>query len=219
MSAGTQPAQVVGRVGERRDAGLIAAAETRLNAVLEIVCAALVVVETLILLVGVIWRYGLHRPLVWSDELAYTLFLWLGMLGAALAVRRSENLRMNTVVNLLPAGLRALAEPFALAVTLAFVVLLFAKGFSAVGTHDRKKRAIVMGALTGCFAIAVHSFVEFNLQVTANAQLFRALAALATIERKKHSRHEDELALGLNGSGLREVAVGLTEIVGVDLLL
>lgn len=124
MSAGTQPAQVVGGVSERRDARLIAAAETRLNAVLEIVCAALVVVETLILLVGVIWRYGLHRPLVWSDELAYTLFLWLGMLGAALAVRRSENLRMNTVVNLLPAGLRALAEPFALAVTLAFVVLL-----------------------------------------------------------------------------------------------
>lgn len=75
---------------------------------------------------------------------------------------------------------------------LAFVVLLFAKGFSAVGTHDRKKRAIAMGALAGCFAIAVHSFVEFNLQVTANAQLFLALAALATIERKKHSRHEDE---------------------------
>ncbi|HMV49943.1 MAG TPA: O-antigen ligase family protein, partial [Blastocatellia bacterium] len=38
------------------------------------------------------------------------------------------------------------------ALMLAFVVLLFAKGFSAVGTHDRKKRAIVMGALTGCFA-------------------------------------------------------------------
>ncbi len=75
---------------------------------------------------------------------------------------------------------------------LAFVALLFAKGFSAVGTHDRKKRAVVMGALAGCFAIAIHSFVEFNLQVTANAQLFLALAALATIERKKHSRHEDE---------------------------
>jgi O-antigen ligase len=75
---------------------------------------------------------------------------------------------------------------------LIFVVLLFAKGFSAVGTHDRKKRAIVMGALAGCFAIAVHSFVEFNLQVTSNAQLFLALAALATTERKKHSRHEDE---------------------------
>ena len=39
-------------------------------------------VETLILFVGVIARYVLHRPLVWSGELASTLFLWLAMLGA-----------------------------------------------------------------------------------------------------------------------------------------
>ena len=46
------------------------------------------------------------------------------MFGAALAIRRSENLRMNTVVNLLPGKLRAFAEPFTLAVTLAFIVML-----------------------------------------------------------------------------------------------
>jgi hypothetical protein len=37
----------------------------------------------------------------------------------------------------------------------------------------------------GCFSIAVHSFVDFNLQVTANAQIFLALAAIATLERNK----------------------------------
>lgn len=78
------------------------------------------------------------------------------------------------------------------AIMLAFVILLFARGFSAAGTHDRRKRAIVLGALTGCFAIAIHSFVEFNLQVTSNAQMFLALAALATLDRRKHSSREDE---------------------------
>jgi len=91
---------------------------------LELLCATLVVVETLLLFAGVIARYVVHRPLVWSDELASTIFLWLGMLGAALAIRRSENLRMNTVVNRLPATLRAFAEPFTLAITLAFIVVL-----------------------------------------------------------------------------------------------
>lgn len=125
MSASTQPdAQVADRIIERKNLSAVAAAEHAVAAVLEFLCAALVVIETLILLVGVFFRYILHLPLVWSDELAYSLFLWLGMLGAALAVRRSENLRMNTVVNLLPERLRALAEPFALAVTLAFVALL-----------------------------------------------------------------------------------------------
>jgi tripartite ATP-independent transporter DctM subunit len=106
-------------------APLAAAVDRGMGRTLELVCVALIVVETLILFAGVIARYVLHRPLVWSDELASTLFLWLGMLGAALAIRRGDNLRMNTVVNRLPASLRAYAEPFSLAVMLAFIVVVF----------------------------------------------------------------------------------------------
>jgi O-antigen ligase len=71
-------------------------------------------------------------------------------------------------------------------IALAFVILLFARGFSAAQSRDMENRAITMGALAGCFAIAVHSFVEFNLQITSNAQLFLALAALATSKYKYH---------------------------------
>jgi tripartite ATP-independent transporter DctM subunit len=107
-----------------RAGGFVAAVDRGVGRTLEVLCTALIVVETLILFLGVIWRYLLHKPLVWSDELASTLFLWLGMMGATLAIRRSEHLRMNTVVKLLPARWRELAEPLALAVMLAFVVLL-----------------------------------------------------------------------------------------------
>jgi O-antigen ligase len=65
-------------------------------------------------------------------------------------------------------------------VLLGFVILLFARSFAAMQTRDPVQRAISLGALAGCFGIAVHSFVEFNLQVTNNLQLFLALAALAT---------------------------------------
>jgi O-antigen ligase len=65
-------------------------------------------------------------------------------------------------------------------VMLAFLALLFVRSFKALQTRDLLQRSITLGALAGCFGIAVHSFVEFNLQVTANAQLFLALAALAT---------------------------------------
>ena len=33
---------------------------------------------------------ALHDPLIWSDELASTLFIWLSMLGAVLALDRGE---------------------------------------------------------------------------------------------------------------------------------
>jgi O-antigen ligase len=78
------------------------------------------------------------------------------------------------------------------AIALVFIVLLFARGFITLQTHNRQKRAVAMGALAGCFAIAVHSFVEFNLQITSNAQLFLALAALATTGRHKHRDQDDE---------------------------
>jgi O-antigen ligase len=67
---------------------------------------------------------------------------------------------------------------------LSFLVLLLVCGFRALQTRDKRRRALVLGALTGCFAIAVHSVVDFNLQVTANAQLFLALCALATTQKE-----------------------------------
>jgi len=89
------------------------------------------------------------------------------------------------------------------AIALVFVILLFVRGFSTIQTHNRQKRAVVMGALTGCFAIAVHSIVEFNLQITSNAQLFLALAALATTGRhKQQEQEESEHALQLHKSKL-----------------
>ncbi len=71
---------------------------------------------------------------------------------------------------------------------LAFLILLFVSAFKSAQTRDRHHRALTLGALAGCFAIVVHSFVDFNLQVTANAQLFLALCALATTTRQSTNR-------------------------------
>lgn len=80
-------------------------------------------------------------------------------------------------------------------VMLAFLVLLFVRSFAAMQTRDLLQRSIALGALAGCFGIAVHSFVEFNLQVTFNAQLFLAMAVLATTkssEEKIESQAESK---------------------------
>ena len=61
---------------------MLQAADRAVGMVAEIACAILVASEIVILFAGVIARYVLHRPLVWSDELASILFLWLGILGS-----------------------------------------------------------------------------------------------------------------------------------------
>ena len=63
--------------------------------------AALVLLEILVLLGGVVSRYAFHHPIIWTDELASTLFLWLAMLGSAVALHRAEHMRMTAFVGML----------------------------------------------------------------------------------------------------------------------
>src|SRR5467141_5337796 len=81
-----------------RPRSFAASLESALGMVVEIPAALLVVAEIVILFAGVVARYGLRSPLIWSDELASILFLWLAMLGAAVAFRRSEHMRMTAIV-------------------------------------------------------------------------------------------------------------------------
>ncbi len=101
-----------------------AAAQRVLARCLEVPVALLVAADIVVLFAGVVARFVLHRPLVWTDELASMLFLWLAMLGAALAFHRVEHMRMTALVDRLsPAG-RALLDLIAVAASLAFLLLL-----------------------------------------------------------------------------------------------
>jgi tripartite ATP-independent transporter DctM subunit len=90
----------------------------------EIPAALLVVTEIVILFAGVVARYILHSPLIWSDELASILFLWLAMLGSAVAFHRSEHMRMTAVVANARPGMRAYLDVVATCAALAFLVLI-----------------------------------------------------------------------------------------------
>ena len=95
-----------------------------LGAAVEILAATLVAAEIIILFSGVVARYVLNRPLIWSDELASILFLWLAMLGAVIAFRRDEHMRMTAAVGGLPSQTRATFDLFATCAALAFLLLI-----------------------------------------------------------------------------------------------
>ena len=107
-----------------RRRSLAASLESVLGMLVEIPAAILVVAEIVILFAGVVARYGLHQPLIWSDELASILFLWLAMLGAAVAFRRSEHMRMTAVVANTKPAMRAYLDVVATCAALAFLLLI-----------------------------------------------------------------------------------------------
>ncbi|MFQ3457200.1 TRAP transporter large permease subunit [Bradyrhizobium sp. UFLA01-814] len=98
--------------------------EALLGGGVELAAALLVFAEIVILFAGVVARYGVQRPLVWSDELASILFLWLAMLGSVIAFRRNEHMRMTALVNKMAATQRAFLDVFATGAALAFLLMV-----------------------------------------------------------------------------------------------
>src|SRR6478672_7698465 len=95
-----------------------------LGTLIEVPAALLVLAEVVVLLMGVTSRYALHRPLVWSDELASILFLWLAMLGSIIAFQRGEHMRMTAIVGKLEPRGRAFLDLVAIAAGIAFLAFV-----------------------------------------------------------------------------------------------
>ena len=95
-----------------------------LKPVVAVPAALLVVAEVIVLFVGIISRYVLHAPIVWSDELAGILFLWLAMLGSVVAFQRAEHMRMTAIIGMIRPEGRLFLDVFATAASLAFLLLV-----------------------------------------------------------------------------------------------
>ncbi|ROR18624.1 tripartite ATP-independent transporter DctM subunit [Comamonas sp. BIGb0124] len=121
MQAGTLHLQPPPREGWR---AWLDPLERGLGWTVESVAAVLVLAEIMLLLSGVVARYVFHAPLVWSDELASILFLWLSMLGAVVALRRGEHMRMTAFVAKATPARRAFLDVLAVAAALGFLLLI-----------------------------------------------------------------------------------------------
>src|SRR5579872_7263455 len=103
---------------------MVARLEHAAGMLVEIPAALLVIAEIITLFAGVVSRYVMHQPLIWSDELASILFLWLAMLGSVVAFRRSEHMRMTAVVASARPAMRAYLDVVATCAALAFLLLI-----------------------------------------------------------------------------------------------
>ena len=137
------------------------------------------------LLGGVVARYVFNRPLEWSDELAQALALWLAMLGAVIALRRGEHMRLTVLSDALPPKARIWVQALASCIALAFLVLLVPAAFdhfenqwpvlsSALGFHDGLRVAAI---LVGAVLMALVSL----RQLSAHARLMPVLVCAAAV--------------------------------------
>lgn len=67
---------------------------------------------TINMIVAVVFRYVLSKPIFWADELSLFLFCWLTFLGGSLAVKRSDLAAVTILFDRLSGKLKLAASMF-----------------------------------------------------------------------------------------------------------
>lgn len=113
---------------------------TRLDAWLaraEAICLGLLVAAmTSVTLAQVGARYLFGAPLIWSEEAARYLFVWVSMIGAALAMRAGSHYALTALVERLPVAPRRAAAAFGFVVSAAFLLVLLKTGINETRQAD-----------------------------------------------------------------------------------
>jgi len=99
-------------------------------------CTFLFVLATvgfgLIMLMGVFFRYGLNKSLVWSDEVALIVFIWATFLAIASGYLHDKHVNMDLLVRRLPAAWAGPTSVLAEGVALSFLVSLTVSGIQTL---------------------------------------------------------------------------------------
>ena len=154
----------------RRLRAVVLGLDAGLARVEAVVIAALVALLTAVTFAQVVWRYALNDPLIWSEEAARYLFVWVTMIGASLGMREGAHYGLDLVLKRLPRPLRAAAGA-----AVAVVVIVFLGALFVTGLWETQLAAMQFSAT---LPMRMH-WAYLALPVGAGSAIFHVLAHLA----------------------------------------
>ncbi len=105
-----------------------------------------------LLVTDVVWqvisRYILKTPSAWTEETAGFLMIWVGMLGAAAALRRKAHLGIDFYVEKFPRKTRE-----AVRVIVHFLILFFSLGILTIGGFQFVRNTFATGQVSPALGI------------------------------------------------------------------
>jgi TRAP-type C4-dicarboxylate transport system permease small subunit len=139
----------------------------------ELVIMVLMTFLVIVVVASVIFRYVLMSPLSWSEEVCRYVMIWLGFLGASLAVHEGLHVGVEFVVDCVPpqfaSGMRGMAR----AGVAMFLLAVMAYGFHLVtNLWDQMSPVLEIRMTWPYLAIPVGSLLML-LQLTTPAKSSR----------------------------------------------
>jgi TRAP-type transport system small permease protein len=150
-------------------------------------CAALLlVIMVVVVCLGVFFRYVLNSSLVWYDEFASYLLVWLTFYGAVVASYRRRHIGFEVVVNRFTPKTRRIIDFISECFVLSFQIVLFYYGWLLVEKMGDGSAISLTWIKMG--------WVYSVLPITGGLMLLISLMRLADITFAKQPKRGEELA-------------------------
>ena len=98
------------------------------------ICVTLGGSMTAVVICGVIARYVMKNPMVWTEEIGRALMIWTAFLGISITARQRSHLGVTLLVVRLPMPLQRSIKLFTDALTMGFLYVLTVYGIRLVET-------------------------------------------------------------------------------------
>ncbi|MFA6507396.1 MAG: TRAP transporter small permease [Treponemataceae bacterium] len=134
---------------------------------------AMFIIIFAVVLLQVFMRYFLGSPLVWSEELARYLFVWVSLIGWVFATRSGTHIRIGAFTDNLPVSVRKVIGFFNFALVIIFALVLIFFGFQMV----LKNGDVPTVTLFFTYAV-VYAAVPFSLSLIVFYSVLRLMAGM-----------------------------------------
>jgi TRAP-type C4-dicarboxylate transport system permease small subunit len=101
-------------------------------AVVRLVCIALTIALFTIVVLAIVFRYGLGQAVSWTEEVPRYILIWISFLAAASCVLRREHVGFDVLFNALPKNIRKVLGTFLSLLIFGFGWVVFWYGITFV---------------------------------------------------------------------------------------
>ena len=99
-----------------------------LRKIIELVLIGIVVLQSVLLMASVFFRYILNSPIIWGDEIVRYSLIWMTFIGAALATKEKQHIQVDVIDMILPKWGQKLTNGLADVIVVGFMAFMIYYG-------------------------------------------------------------------------------------------
>lgn len=113
-----------------------------------------------VVLVGTFWRYVLNSPILWTEEAARYLMIWMALNAASISMKRREHVSMRLFVNRLPFKAQIVLNFLTNSIMLYFLYILTKEGLiMALNARSQVSPALGISMFWPVFSVPLSGFL------------------------------------------------------------